>query len=121
MASHSHRITALRAWILVPAVCAAAQVFAQAPVEERHPATNDTGTVQRRIDFARQALDEAEARVRDAQSDHEKAKRRFDEAKKRLDETANNLDRAKAASDKARKYYDAQASELERQRAGKGR
>lgn len=106
--------------MFVPAICAAAQVFAQAPVEERHPATNDTGAVQRRIDFARQALDRAEARVRDAMNEHEAAKRRFDEAKKRLDETAKKLDRAKAASSSARKNYDAQSSEFERQRAGKG-
>ena len=118
MASNSHRIVALRAWIFVPAVWAAAQAFAQAPVEERNPATNDTATVQRRIDFARQALDRAEARVQDAAINHDEAKRRFDEAKKRLDETAGNLDRAKAASARARKNYDAQSSELERRRAG---
>ena len=113
-------IAALRAWIFVTAVSAAAQAFAQAPVEERQPAKDDTGTVQRRIDFARQALERAEAQLRDAETEHDEAKLRFDAARERFDETARNLDRARAESTRARKDYEAQSSELERRRGGKG-
>ncbi len=99
---------------------ATAQAFAQAPVEERRPARDDAGLAQRRVEFARQALDQAEAPVRDAATAQKEAQQRFDEAKARLDETGRALARARAAAAEARRIYDAESAEFERQRAGKG-
>ncbi|OGA07895.1 MAG: hypothetical protein A3H33_14285 [Betaproteobacteria bacterium RIFCSPLOWO2_02_FULL_65_20] len=113
------RIVAVRAWLFMLVMSAAAQVFAQAPVEERRPARDDAGLAQRRVDFARQALEQAEAQVRDAAAAHEQAQSRFDEAKAGLDATGKSLARARAAAAEARKRYDAASSELERRQAGK--
>lgn len=110
----------MRAWLFMLVMSAAVQVFAQAPVEERRPARDDAGLAQRRADFARQALEQAEAQVRDAAAEHEQARSRFNEAKAGLDAAAGSLAKARAAAAEARKQYDAEASELARQQAGRG-
>ena len=110
----------MRAWFFAMVLSAAAQAFAQAPVEERRPAPDDVGLAQRRVEFARQALMRAEAELRDAAAAHKEAQLRFDEAKARLDEAGRILARAQAAAAQARKNYDADASELERRLGGKG-
>lgn len=110
----------MRAWLFVLVISAAAQVYAQAPVEERRPALDDVGLAQRRVDFARQSLEQAEADARDAATEHNQAKSQFDKAKAALDTAARNLARARAAAAEARKRYDAESSELSRRQAGKG-
>lgn len=110
----------VRAWLFMLVMSVAAQVFAQAPVEERRPARYDAGLAQRRVDFARQTLEQAEARVRDAASEYEQAQSRFDQSKASRDATARNLAKARAAAADARKRYDAESSELSRRQAGKG-
>lgn len=110
----------MRAGFFVLALSAAAQVIAQAPVEERRPAPDDAGLAQRRVEFTRQALMRAEAELRDAAAAHKEAQLRFDEAKARLDEAGRVLAKAQAAAAQARKNYDADVSQLERRRGGKG-
>jgi hypothetical protein len=114
------RMSAVRAWFFAMVLSATAQAFAQAPVEERRPARDDAGLAQRRVEFARQSLEQAEAQVREAVAAQKEAQLWFDEAKARLDETGKGLARARAAAAEARRGYDAESSELERQRAGKG-
>ena len=110
----------MRAWLFALLITATAEVLAQAPVEDRKPARDDLGAAQRRVEFTRQALDRAEAEVRDASVAHKEAQQRFDEAKAQRDKTAGNLARARAAAAEARKGYERESSELERRRSGKG-
>jgi hypothetical protein len=114
------RILAVRTWLFMLVMSVAAQVLAQAPVEERRPARDDAGLAQRRVEFARQALGRAEAELRDATVAHREAQLRFDEAKARLDEAGKLLARARAAAAEARKSYEADSSEFERRRGDKG-
>jgi hypothetical protein len=115
------RSVVVRAWFFAILLAVAAQVFAQAPVEERRPARDEAGLAQRRVEFARQALDQTDAQVRDAAAAKKEAQSRFDEAKAALDRTGASLARARAAAAEARKRYDAESSELERRQGGKGR
>jgi len=106
--------------IFATALLATAQAFAQAPVEERRPPRDDAGLAQHRVEFARRALDQAQAQVRDAATEQKEAQLRFDQAKARLDETQRNLAKARASETEAKKRHDAESSGLDRQRAGKG-
>ena len=110
----------MRAWLIAMVLSATAQAFAQAPVEERRPARDDSASAQRRVEFARQGLEQAEAQVRDAAAAQKQAQQRLDEAKARIDETGRAVTRVRAAAAEARRSFDAESTALERQRAGKG-
>jgi hypothetical protein len=110
----------MRVWTFALLLIVATGVRAQAPVEDRRPARDDTAASQRRVEFTRQALDRAEAEVRDASAAHSEAQTRFDDAKAQLEKSAANLARAKAAAAEARKNHEGESSRLERQRTGKG-
>ncbi len=106
----------VRAWLVAVLWTVTAHAIAQAPVEERRPQPDDVGLAQQRVEFRRQALERAEAEVRDALAAQKEAARRFGEAKSALDAAGRKLDKAKAAAAEAKRAYDSEASQLERRR-----
>ena len=91
------------------------QAFAQAPVEERST-SGGTGLAQQRVEFTRQAMERADAQVRDALADRKQAASRFDAAKAALDEADKALAKAKSAAAEAKRAYERESSEFDRQR-----
>ncbi len=106
---------------------AAAQAFAQAPVEERRSSGEPIATAQQRVEFARRGMSEAGDRARQADIEHKQmlelltaAKKRFDEAKARSDVARQSLDQARAKYAEARALYEKESSDFDRLRRGKG-
>jgi len=111
----------VRGWVVAVLWSLTAHAIAQAPVEERRPLPDDVGVAQQRVEFRRQALERAEAQVRDTLAAQQEAARRFAEAKSTLDSAARSLDRARAAAAEAKRALDRESSELDqRRRKGSG-
>jgi len=106
----------VRGWLVAVLWSVTAHAAAQAPVEERRPTPDDVGIAQQRVEFRRQALERAEAEVRDALAAQRDAARRFAEAKSTLDTAGRSLDKARAAAAEAKRAYDKESSQLDRQR-----
>lgn len=110
----------MRGWAFSLLLMSAAQALAQVPVEDRRPPSDETGAAQRRIEFTRQALDRAEAGLRDATAAHRDARKRYDDAKSGLDKAEKDLARAQSAGEQARKAYERESSDLAKRRTTGG-
>jgi uncharacterized protein YPO0396 len=96
---------------------------AQAPVEDRKPRLDPLLESQQRVDFARQASDQAEQRVRQAERDalqdetaFKAVQKQADEARAVSEKSKKNLADTRARAVEAKRAYDKESAEFTRLR-----
>lgn len=115
------------ALVFLTAMMLPAAALAQAPVEDRGVGGGSFGEAQQRVEFARQAAEQADRRVLEAEAGARaadgalaSAQRQLVEARAGTDKARKDLEQARARARELRKAYEREATQFERVRRGAG-